>query len=162
MGAAWARCQQMGKEFLAQTQTDGGSSRDVGATELISARTSSRSYKFGSWKSVPSTSRICTHSAHQAWNTGCPSPGAVLLWASDSHLTRLSASRVSESLVPRSPFAQHLPPQTKTREQMTRTHSTLGVRSRGAWRNEAVSRDGEVRAGCLGEGPGTAVARSGH
>lgn len=40
---------------------------------------------------------------------------------------------------------------------MTQTHSTWGVRSRGAWRNEALSRDGEVLAGCLGKGVGRAV-----
>ena len=36
------------------------------------------------------------------------------------------------------------------------------VRRREDWRKETLSREGEVLAGCSGEGVGWAVARSGH
>lgn len=108
----WARCQQVGKELLAQKQTEAIQRCESNRADfcqdifeelqtLASGRVLSPPPLNAS--PVPATSRT----------QRCPSPGAVLLLASVPHLTTLSASLVSESPAARSSLAQLLPLQTK-------------------------------------------------
>lgn len=97
--------------------------------------------------------------AYHVQDTSLPPPGcSALLSASPAHLTTLSASLDSDWYPdPPLPLPNSFPCRQNEMTNDPDTHHIGQSGAGGAWRNEALSRDGEVLAGT-----GKAVARSGH
>lgn len=122
----------------------------MGATEPISIRTTWKSYEFWLLEKVLPPRPLNAFAVPAMSRTRhCPSLGTVLLSASAPHLASLSPLRSLSHQYPDFP----LPSSCLCRQnKVTNDPDTAHRAARGsrAWRNEALSRDGEGLAG----GPG--------